>query len=922
MTKYYWLNQKSREFLARGYVRENQTAEERIREIAETAEKYLGITGFADKFEDYMSRGWFSLSSPVWANYGLERGLPCSCNGSFIDDTMDSILYKSAEIGMMTKNAAGTSAYFGKLRPRGASISSGGTSSGSVHFMELFDKVANIVSQSNVRRGSMAAYLDIDHPDLEEFLRIRGEGHPIQELSIGVCISNEWMKGLLNKDKDKLKIWGQVIKKRFESGYPYIHFTGNANEQAPAVYKDKGVKIYASNLCVAGDQRVVSDRGLLTAKELYEQGGSLKLFDNQKIVESSEMKLVEKNAEIYEIELENGMTHKITPYHKILTSEYSKTSKSKYGREKNLLKEAKDLKIGDRVSFQNKKGLFGKVEMEKEAFLLGLYQADGTQHKDQVHFCLWENDFDLLETVQSYHDYVCDKYKTQKSDSNNRMYEKPKFVDSNTSFSKVKKKSLISKATKKALNFEKGYVPDWIWTATEKTQWEYIKGLYYADGTVTTSNGVGNPLYLSITNVNKSFIQELQLLLANLGINASIHISANEEERLLPDGKGGSKYYHCKTAYRLVTGNKNDALIFEQNTGFLSRKGVSLKGKYRDNTKKYSKIRKITKLDNEDVYCVTVKSDEHLWICNGFVTHNCNEINLSSDKDTSFVCVLSSINLLHYDEWKDTDAVEVLTYFLDTVTEEYIRKTENMPFMAAAHKFAKEQRAIGLGVLGWHSLLQSKSIAWESMEAKLLNAGVFKLIAEKSLKASREMAEKYGEPDMLKGYGERMVTRLAIAPTVSSSFILGQVSQGIEPQNSNYYVKKLAKGSFTYKNPYLKELLKQKDKDDQEVWKSILENGGSVQHLDFLSDHEKDVFKTFGEISQKEIVIQAAQRQKFVDQGQSLNLMIPPSTSIGEVSKLMIFGWEQGIKGFYYQKSSNPSQLLARSLNECKSCEA
>jgi ribonucleoside-diphosphate reductase alpha chain len=548
MTKYYWLNQKSREFLARGYVREDQTAEERVREIAETAEKYLKIRGFADKFEDYMSRGWFSLSSPVWANYGLERGLPCSCNGSFIDDTMDSILYKNAEIGMMTKNAAGTSAYFGKLRPRGATISSGGTSSGSVHFMELFDKVANIVSQSNVRRGSMAAYLDIDHPDLEEFLRIRSEGHPIQELSIGVCISNEWMEGLLNKDKDKLKIWGQVIKKRFESGYPYIHFTGNANEQAPAVYKDKGVKIYASNLC--------------------------------------------------------------------------------------------------------------------------------------------------------------------------------------------------------------------------------------------------------------------------------------------------------------------------------------------------------------------------------------NEINLSSDKDTSFVCVLSSINLLHYDEWKDTDAVEVLTYFLDTVTEEYIRKTENMPFMAAANKFAKEQRAVGLGVLGWHSLLQAKNIAWEGMEAKLLNASVFKLIAEKSLKASKEMAEKYGEPDMLKGYGERMVTRLAIAPTVSSSFILGQVSQGIEPQNSNYYVKKLAKGSFTYKNPYLKELLKQKDKDDQEVWKSILENGGSVQHLEFLTEHEKDVFKTFGEISQKEIVIQAAQRQKFIDQGQSLNLMIPPSTTVGEVSKLMIFGWQQGIKGFYYQKSSNPSQLLARSLNECKSCEA
>jgi ribonucleoside-diphosphate reductase alpha chain len=548
MSKYYWLNEKSREFLSRGYVREGQTAEQRVREIAEAAEKYLGIAGYADKFEDYMSRGWFSLSSPVWANYGLERGLPCSCNGSFIDDTMESILYKNAEIGMMTKNAAGTSAYFGKIRPRGAAISSGGTSSGAVHFMELFDKVSNVVSQSSVRRGSMAAYLDIDHPDLEEFLRIRGEGHPIQDLSIGVCVSDEWMEGLLNKDKEKLKIWGAVIKKRFESGYPYIHFTGNANKNAPKVYRDKGIKIYASNLC--------------------------------------------------------------------------------------------------------------------------------------------------------------------------------------------------------------------------------------------------------------------------------------------------------------------------------------------------------------------------------------NEIQLSSDSETSFVCVLSSINLLHYEDWKDTDAVEVLTYFLDTVTEEYIRKTQNMPFMSAANKFAREQRAVGLGVLGWHSLLQSKMIAFESMEAKMLNAQIFKLLDDKSLVASKELAEKYGEPELLKGYGERMVTRIAIAPTTSSSFILGQVSQGIEPQNSNYYVKKLAKGSFTYKNPYLKKLLEEKGQDSQEVWKSVLEKGGSVQHLDFLSQDEKDVFKTFGEISQKEIVIQAAQRQKRIDQGQSLNLNIPPSATIGEVSKLLIFGWENGIKGFYYHRSSNPSQVLARSLNECKSCEA
>jgi ribonucleoside-diphosphate reductase alpha chain len=184
------------------------------------------------------------------------------------------------------------------------------------------------------------------------------------------------------------------------------------------------------------------------------------------------------------------------------------------------------------------------------------------------------------------------------------------------------------------------------------------------------------------------------------------------------------------------------------------------------------------------------------------------------------------------------------------------------------------------------------------------------------------MAAEYGEPELLKGCGRRNVTTLAVAPTTSSSFILGQVSPSIEPLNSNYFVKSLAKGKFAYKNPYLKEILKKYEKNNEDIWKSILVKGGSVQHLDFLTKEEKDVFKTFGEISQKEIVIQASQRQKYIDQSQSLNLMIPPSASPKDVNSLLIEGWKMGIKTFYYQRSANPAQELARSILSCSSCEA
>ena len=173
MKKYYWLNEDSRTFLERGYLLKGQTAAGRIREIADAAGKELNQKDFADKFEDYMGRGWFSLSSPIWANYGLKRGLPISCFGSYIGDTMESILTKQAEVGMMTKMGGGTSGYFGDLRKRGADINSGGKSNGPIHFMELFETVTNVVSQSNVRRGSFAAYLPIDHDDVLEFLQIR-----------------------------------------------------------------------------------------------------------------------------------------------------------------------------------------------------------------------------------------------------------------------------------------------------------------------------------------------------------------------------------------------------------------------------------------------------------------------------------------------------------------------------------------------------------------------------------------------------------------------------------------------------------------------------------------------------------------------------------------------------------------------------
>jgi ribonucleoside-diphosphate reductase alpha chain len=497
MTNYVWLNEASQLFLERSYLLPNQTV---------------------------------------------------SCFGSHIADNMESILYTHAEVGIMSKYGGGTSGYFGNLRGRGAPIKNNGESSGSVHFMKMFETSINVISQGSTRRGNFAAYLPIDHVDIAEFLTIRTEGSPLQTLSFGVSVPDYWMQSMIDGDMDKRAIWAKVIQARANTGYPYIVFSDTVNNATVDAYKDRGLKVSGSNLC--------------------------------------------------------------------------------------------------------------------------------------------------------------------------------------------------------------------------------------------------------------------------------------------------------------------------------------------------------------------------------------SEIALPASDEESFVCDLSSMNVLHFDDWKDTDAVETLVYFLDAVMTEFIERASGTMFMDRAVRFAQRHRALGVGWIGWHSYLQSQMIPFESTHAKLLNGLVARTIHDQAYAASAKLAQEYGEPEYLSGYGRRNTTLLAIAPTKSSSFILGQASEGVEPNRTNYYIKDLQKGKFTIRNPYLAATLQSKGLDKPDVWQSILAYGGSVQHIDGLDENEKAVFRTFSEITPKEIVIQASQRQKYIDQSQSINLMIHPSIPIKDVNTLMIDAWQLGVKSLYYQISVNAAQQFSRNFLACSSCEA
>lgn len=323
--------------------------------------------------------------------------------------------------------------------------------------------------------------------------------------------------------------------------------------------------------------------------------------------------------------------------------------------------------------------------------------------------------------------------------------------------------------------------------------------------------------------------------------------------------------------------------------------------------------------DNVNNNLVDVYKDKGMKVNN---SNLCTEILLNNDHENTFVCCIGAMNVVHFDDWKNTDAVEVLLHLLDAFLLDFIAKNENNPLMARPVNFAKNQMAVGIGASGFHSYLQMNMIPLESLAAKSKNVEVFKRLKEMSYAASEKMAIEYGKPELLKDdkYKRRHATLNAVAPNTSSSEIVGQWTQSIEPAYSNYYIKALAKNKHAQKNFFLVELLETKDKNTSEVWESIMNMNGSVQHLKFLTQEEKDVFKTFAEIGPMELLIQNSIRQKYIDQGVSFNTMVPYNTPAKEVSDYYLKAHELGVKTLYYQLNQNAAQEFTRRMNDCDSC--
>ena len=301
----------------------------------------------------------------------------------------------------------------------------------------------------------------------------------------------------------------------------------------------------------------------------------------------------------------------------------------------------------------------------------------------------------------------------------------------------------------------------------------------------------------------------------------------------------------------------------------------------------------------------------------------CTEIFLHTDPEHSFVCCLSSLNLMKWEEWKDSDLPQVATRFLDAVLSEYINKAVGTPGLQCSVRSAIKGRAIGIGVLGWHSLLQSKNLPFDSFDSMALNAAIFRTIRRGAEEETAKLAQELGEPEWCKGFGRRNTHLLAVAPTVSNSTISGGYSAGIEPLAANVFAFKSAKGTFIRKNPALEAVLEELGRNTPDIWKQINEQSGSIQGLSFLDKHTKEVFLTAREINQHAIVRQAGQRQRWIDQGQSVNLFFGVNSDPKYIHEVHLEAWKQGLKTLYYLRAEGVlrGDLASRSPDECTACE-
>ena len=860
------------------YQTEGRSVRGQFERIAKTAAKHLIGTKYEKdaegKFFNLLWKGWLSPSTPVLANMGTNRGMPVSCSGTIVEDSVDGFYSNLREVALLTKYGFGTASDLSHVRPRGSKISVGGKASGVMPVIKEHVQAMRSIAQGTARRGAWACYLDIEHGDFHEVVE-----HILAEpddLNVGWTIKQSFIDRLNSGEKEAVERYQKALKVKMVTGKGYFFFVDKANAKRPEMYVDNGLFINNSQLCVAPETLILTDEGYQQISDL--DGEKVNVW-NGKEFSLVEVKKTGENQKLVRVVTNSGFELECTPYHKF----YVSIRHPKSGHTKIVEKRAYELKEGDKLIKSDFPIIQGSEELAY-AYENGFFSADGCLEPNGQRVYLYHE----KRALKNYFDMSIFRTWNIHEDQN-REY-----------------------GTTSVLK-NKFFVPNGDYTIESKLKW--LAGFLDGDGVVCRN---GNTQSIQATSINKNFLLEVQMMLQTLGVSSKIIKFAEEGFQSLPanDGTGGYKDYFCQTSWRIMFGQTDITTLL--GLGFKPHRLVLIDHVANRECSHFVKVTEV--LDEgrvDDTYCFT-EPKRGMGVFNGILTGQCSEIMLFNDNDHTYTCVLSSMNVSKYDNWKDTDAVYWATIFLDCVASEFIAKAKSVPGLEKAVRFTEKSRALGLGQAGICTLFQQKMLPFEGFEAHMLSQDVADTIWKQAEQATKDMAIELGEPEWCEGYGVRNTHLIAIAPTKSTALLIGGISEGINPDPAMSYTQMTSAGEVDRTNPVLLDLMKTKGVYSKKHIQEITDAQGSVQGVSWLTPEEKEVFKTAFEINQKAVLRLASARSRFIDQWQSLNLFFSADEDpawIAEVHQEAFV--DPNILALYYVYTQAGVQA---SKGECEAC--
>ena len=875
-----WYSSNALQFFMDKYSYEGESVKSRDKTVAKTLAKfapekkpkwwekdpYTKGKSYEEVFFNVIWDGYAVPSTPLKSNAGLPtRGLTVSCCGQHMENNLASKAFVRGELEVLIKNSHGCSLSVSDWLSEGTVYDSDGNiSDGIIPVIDDLQDSTEAVSQ-NIRRGQTLLAVNVLHGDFDKVAnKLYAES---DSLNISWLITDEFVGLLKNGDKEAVRKFGRILQIRMRSGKGYLTFIDKMNRNKAQVFKDNNLKVQASNLCVAPETKVLTREGYEVIGDL--EGQEVDVWNGQEWSTTTVVK-TGTNQKLIKVSTNFNQEIECTPYHKF----YVQVGSPRRGGGV-VVKQAQDLKQGDKL-IKFELPIIEGTEVFNSAYTNGFYSGDGCFYNGKGFVYLYHDKQKLLDKMQN-----------------------------------VKKVHTDEKQNRQTVYFKEGTLKDKYFVPldnyTIKSRLEWLAGICDSDGTVSR-NGTNESLQISSTQL--TFLQEIQLMLQTLGVTSTINEACEEGWKDMPlnDGSGETGKFFCQKAYRLLI--NSNSLFSLSELGFETNRLQWNKRKPHRECNRFMTIKSVEDLGRvDDTYCFT-EPKRNMGMFNGILTGQCNEVNLPANEEYSFTCVIINANLAVYDDFPE-HLFHILHIMQDCNVSNYISEIEkktglNALFLSKVLKFTKDFRAVGTGVCGFHSYLMKKRIVFGSMESMLVNEQIFKRMKEEITDTSKWLASVLGEPPMMKGTGLRNATTMMMPPTKSSAELAkDSPTESINPETALIRVKETVGGDIFRINTELLKVMKELGQYNKENVAFIAENKGSVQKCDWMPQELKDVFRNAFEIPMEAHLDLCSQRQKHIDQQQSINLYFSGDDKpeyIAEMhKKAMLDDW---CNGLYYCYSS------------------